>query len=322
MLKKSLFLIVSCLLFGFYTHSQNNITFVNLIVTDMEGKPNADDKMILLNEKTNKKYLGKTNKKGLCKMQVPCNAFYKIKVKSFDDEVLLHRLEITKDYCKQEIELALSYELPDKKTKKDINSATINLTVTDMEEKPSIGDKIILVSQKNNKKYFATTGKNGLCKFQVPDDSFYEIKVKTLNSETILYRVEIPKDDSNQEFEVTLKYRLPKTYTLNDINFATGSAKLMPVSHKSLNELVELLSIKKNIKIELAGHTDNKGNDNSNLKLSQKRAASVKKYLVKKGISANRIIPKGYGETKPVADNQTEKGRKKNRRTEVIILEK
>lgn len=76
---------------------------------------------------------------------------------------------------------------------------------------------------------------------------------------------------------------------------------------------------KEDSKIEIAGHTDNVGNDNDNMILSQKRAETVKTWLVKKGIQPQRIIAKGYGASQPVADNSTE-GRQQNRRTEVRIL--
>ena len=74
------------------------------------------------------------------------------------------------------------------------------------------------------------------------------------------------------------------------------------------------------MEIEIAGHTDNVGTIESNIKLSKERANSVRNYLIKKGISAKRVIAKGYGETQAVADNLTPQGRKKNRRTEVRII--
>jgi outer membrane protein OmpA-like peptidoglycan-associated protein len=87
-----------------------------------------------------------------------------------------------------------------------------------------------------------------------------------------------------------------------------------------LNDLAEFMARKKNIKIEIAGHTDNVGDKDANQKLSQERAASVKAYLVKKGISTDRVIAKGYGDTQPMADNDTPEGKQKNRRTEIRVL--
>ena len=75
-------------------------------------------------------------------------------------------------------------------------------------------------------------------------------------------------------------------------------------------------------KIDINGHTDNVGNDDANLKLSEQRAKAVYDYVVGKGIPANRLRYKGYGESQPIADNNTATGRAKNRRTVFLIYEK
>ena len=73
--------------------------------------------------------------------------------------------------------------------------------------------------------------------------------------------------------------------------------------------------------IEVGGHTDNVGDDATNMKLSHDRAKAVREYLVNAGIGANRVQAKGYGESNPIATNDTDDGRRSNRRTEFIILE-
>ena len=78
--------------------------------------------------------------------------------------------------------------------------------------------------------------------------------------------------------------------------------------------------MKKGMVIEIGGHTDNTGKHAINMKLSQARANTVRNYLIKKGISPDRVKAKGYGDTQPVAPNDTEEGRKQNRRTEVNII--
>jgi outer membrane protein OmpA-like peptidoglycan-associated protein len=87
-----------------------------------------------------------------------------------------------------------------------------------------------------------------------------------------------------------------------------------------LEELVNYLKNKDGIRVEIAGHTDNVGNDADNTKLSQQRAETIRNYLIKKGISPTRVVAKGYGAAEPVADNDTDEGRQLNRRTEVRIL--
>jgi outer membrane protein OmpA-like peptidoglycan-associated protein len=74
------------------------------------------------------------------------------------------------------------------------------------------------------------------------------------------------------------------------------------------------------IKIEIGGHTDDKGSDDYNLTLSEGRAQSVKDYLIEKGIAADRMTAKGYGETEPISSNATDQGRAENRRVEFTIL--
>jgi outer membrane protein OmpA-like peptidoglycan-associated protein len=85
--------------------------------------------------------------------------------------------------------------------------------------------------------------------------------------------------------------------------------------------LVALLKGNPEKKIEIGGHTDNVGSDEANLTLSNNRAQSVVDYLIKKGIATTRLTAKGYGETLPIATNDTDAGRAKNRRTEFKVIE-
>ncbi len=111
-----------------------------------------------------------------------------------------------------------------------------------------------------------------------------------------------------------------KTLTLQNINFETGSATLTADSRYELDNLVTALNAYPNIVIEVAGHTDNTGDPAANLTLSGSRAASVVRYLTERGISESRLRSKGYGDTKPLAPNDSEENRAKNRRTEFTIL--
>jgi len=103
------------------------------------------------------------------------------------------------------------------------------------------------------------------------------------------------------------------------VNFASGSAKLLPASFVNLDNLVDILNEDSNLQAEIEGHTDNKGAADKNLTLSQARADACKAYLVSKGINAARLISTGYGDSKPIADNATDEGRAKNRRTEFVL---
>lgn len=110
------------------------------------------------------------------------------------------------------------------------------------------------------------------------------------------------------------------TIALRNIFFNTASYELLPTSNAELDKLVKLLQANATLRIELGGHTDNVGADAANLTLSDQRAQAVRDFVIAKGIDATRITAKGYGETKPVATNDTEEGRAQNRRTEVTVL--
>ncbi|MEZ5027240.1 MAG: OmpA family protein [Ferruginibacter sp.] len=106
---------------------------------------------------------------------------------------------------------------------------------------------------------------------------------------------------------------------LKNIFFETGKFDLQNESKSELDKLVELLNDNPNLKIQIDGHTDNVGQQKDNLELSNNRAKSVVGYLLSKGINQQRLSFKGFGATKPVADNNTETGRAKNRRTELYV---
>ncbi len=101
------------------------------------------------------------------------------------------------------------------------------------------------------------------------------------------------------------------------IFFETGSAKLKAVSNAQLDGLVEILKRNEAVNLSIEGHTDNVGNDDYNMQLSQKRTESVKAYLESKGIPASRLAAVGYGETRPIGDNTKAAGRSQNRRVEL-----
>ena len=107
---------------------------------------------------------------------------------------------------------------------------------------------------------------------------------------------------------------------LENVFFDHNQSKLKKESHSELNRLIKFINKNHDFKIEISGHTDNSGTTAYNKKLSQKRAEAVKHYLVSKGCKSTNLIAKGYGETKPVADNNTDKGKAKNRRVEFRVV--
>lgn len=107
---------------------------------------------------------------------------------------------------------------------------------------------------------------------------------------------------------------------LKNTFYETNSFDLKPTSYAELNKVIAFLKANEKIKIEVAGHTDNTGDEKSNNVLSERRAKSVLDYLIKGGADATKLAYKGYGENKPVGANDTEEGRAKNRRTELTII--
>ena len=105
------------------------------------------------------------------------------------------------------------------------------------------------------------------------------------------------------------------------IEFETGSAVIRPASYPMLDEIFQSAVVAEGLKLGAYGHTDNSGSDDVNVPLSEKRAAAVRDYLLGKGLAADRIETKGYGSSKPVADNGTADGRSRNRRVEIVLGE-
>jgi outer membrane protein OmpA-like peptidoglycan-associated protein len=109
------------------------------------------------------------------------------------------------------------------------------------------------------------------------------------------------------------------TVNLKNVLFAQTKSDILPESYRELDLVVTFLQSNPNVRIELAGHTDNRGIYSDNIKLSQQRVNKVKEYLVSKGVDPKRISGKGYGGIKPIASNDTEQSRKMNRRVEFTI---
>lgn len=195
--------------------------------------------------------------------------------------------------------------------------ALLTVVVIDKSQKALEGETVTFVADRDKKTYSGITKADGKFDILVPEGDSYKVQYKTFSENQDYNVLKMPSVEGTVNFEYKLIINPPKTYTLDDVFFDTGKSTLKPESSKELNNLVEYMMLKKHLIIEIAGHTDNVGNFDANLKLSQERANSVRSFLLKKGVAADRVIAKGYGDTQPVADNSTEAGRQKNRRTEV-----
>ncbi|HPQ21345.1 MAG TPA: OmpA family protein, partial [Saprospiraceae bacterium] len=125
------------------------------------------------------------------------------------------------------------------------------------------------------------------------------------------------------DFETKVREKVDvtgKRVILEKIYFATGSDQLLSDSYPQLDDLAELLSLNPNLDVEVSGHTDNVGDAVSNMLLSQKRADAIKYYLIAKAIDPARVSSIGRGENEPVMSNDSEGGRKENRRVEIKVV--
>ena len=137
------------------------------------------------------------------------------------------------------------------------------------------------------------------------------VSTKGLNRSTTLYvKLELDIQEAKQGGQ----------FVLNKIYFATNKADLNTTASTDLNRLVKYLQDNATASVEIQGHTDNKGSNMLNQKLSKNRALSVLNYLVAQGINASRLTANGYGSSKPIDTNSTDSGRANNRRVEVKIL--
>ena len=115
---------------------------------------------------------------------------------------------------------------------------------------------------------------------------------------------------------------VPRTFVFDDLNFQFATTNLTPESKKTVDDLVVILQAYPSAVVRLEGHTDNVGDAAANLKLSQDRASAIKNLLVSGGIDAARLSTDGFGQDRPVDTNDTDEGRAKNRRTELVVTSK
>jgi outer membrane protein OmpA-like peptidoglycan-associated protein len=204
-----------------------------------------------------------------------------------------------------------------------INSAPIQVLVTDFENNPQKGEQIIFEGLKSKSVYKGVSNSEGKFEILLKGGETYLIKIKSVGDADDYNKFEIPALGENETYApstLTIQIELPKTFTLDNVEFEFGKSTLTKGSYSELKELLEYLKLKDGIIIEIAGHTDVVGDEESNLKLSEARAETVRNYLISKGISSERVVAKGYGESQPIAPNSTPEGRQKNRRTEVRII--
>jgi OOP family OmpA-OmpF porin len=194
------------------------------------------------------------------------------------------------------------------------------VSVINEQNKHLSGERVSFTSEKTKKIYGGITDTSGKFLVLVPKGATYNVKYKQFTSDTSYKEYKVPMDTDLVTINYVIRIHLPKTYILHNVFFDIGKATIRPESDKELSELADFMSYQKTMVIEVAGYTDNVGNESDNQKLSQSRADAVKNYLIKKGVHADKVQSKGYGSADPVASNDTPAGKQQNRRTEIHIL--
>jgi outer membrane protein OmpA-like peptidoglycan-associated protein/tetratricopeptide (TPR) repeat protein len=199
--------------------------------------------------------------------------------------------------------------------------------ITDDVTRKPLEATIELIDNQRNEVVASFTSNSSTGKYLVslPAGRNYGIAVKKENYLFHSENFDIPATAAYQEVtkDVALKnVAVGSKIILKNIFFDFDKATLRPESTNELERLTKLLNDVPTLKIEISGHTDSKGADDYNKKLSNSRAKSVVDYLVSKGISAGRLTFAGYGEEQPISSNDTDEGRQMNRRTEFKILSK
>ncbi|TVQ51044.1 MAG: hypothetical protein EA362_00950 [Saprospirales bacterium] len=222
-----------------------------------------------------------------------------------------------------------TFELPDEVAADPVTF--IRATVMDAETKEPIPANVRLTDWLSGEDLVnKTLGVSGSIFSVLPSGKSYVFNSSMKGYRFVSERFE-PDEGASAEDPFSLNIKMHKIVetdalaegeriVLENVLFRTGSAELEKGSFTELEQLVEYLKSNENIHIELHGHTDNIGRDEDNQFLSELRAGAVVEFLIQKGIDSDRMVAKGFGSSRPIADNETEDGRRKNRRTELFIL--
>ncbi len=201
--------------------------------------------------------------------------------------------------------------------------AVVAVILSDRHGNPESGALVRVTSLQSGRRWEGVTDSLGRYVFSLPRSASYNIAAEKNGVTFDTGRHEVGDLD---EMEIAIQVSLVTSYVevrrLENVYFDFDSATLRPESFASLDDLVEIMKKRPTMTVELAGHTDARGDAAYNLKLSRARANAVRDYLIAHGIDRNRVTAKGYGELEPVASNDTPEGRQRNRRTELRVITK
>jgi len=195
--------------------------------------------------------------------------------------------------------------------------------VTDKNKIPEKNISYTVKSEDKSYSHKGLTDEDGKFTLIVPKGKKYFVKVTKMGFEYD-YTSQVPNVKGplevvqNYMMSFTMDFR--RTYKLENIYFDNNKWDIKSESYPTLDSLAQVFITNPIFVAEIAGYTDNVGEDVDNLRLSQRRANAIRDYLLSKGVDPERVFAKGYGENYPVASNDTPEGRSKNRRTEVKVM--
>ncbi|MES2285249.1 MAG: OmpA family protein [Bacteroidota bacterium] len=218
------------------------------------------------------------------------------------------------------------YEISFKNKKTESNLTLFKGIVMDFETLDPIGTEIEISDNDKNEIIANIQSNSATGKYLVslPAGKNYGIAIKKQGYLFYSENFNIPESEAFKEINKNIqlqRFSVGNKINLKNVFYDQGKATLKPESLSEINRIVNLMNLNIDIKIEVASYTDSEGSAETNLKLSQARSQSVLDFLFSAGISKENVIAKGYGEADPIASNDTEEGRKLNRRTEIKILE-
>ena len=204
---------------------------------------------------------------------------------------------------------------------KFLDSVNTIIRVVDMEGK-LVEDAMVVLEESNVRLISEKTDETGEVATVAQREKVYELYVRKYGK-TFKYEITFPKDKSIKDFtyvaKVNFEFNPLRTFKLN-INFDTNKYNLRKEDVPEMESLYKLMSENPKMIIEIGGHTDWVGSEESNQILSENRAKTCVQFLVERGIDISRMTYRGYGESSPIATNKTASGRFLNRRTEVSVL--
>lgn len=216
------------------------------------------------------------------------------------------------------------------KIKATETEAAMKFLVVDQNKGPVKGIVISMTAPDGKKYYTGETDGTGYAEVLVPNGQKYDLVYLSLGRQDVTTAVTV-NNDKKQNIKLTLRYKNkdpdatpgrkgPAGFVLKGITFDTAKATIRPESISRLDGVLEFLTYKRSARIQIQGHTDNIGKPQANKLLSEHRAQAVRDYLIKNGIDKSRVEAVGFGDEQPIATNDTEEGRQKNRRIEAREL--